>query len=157
MSFAVTATGNPSPSYSLASGSLPPGLALVAGIGKAYIQGTPAAGSQGVHQVTLSASNGTPPDATQTLEITVRKRAAIVSVPEPTFTVGQAGSATFKASGYPTPTVHLYGTLPTGVSFTDNGDGTGTLSGTPQPGTAGEYKVAFGARDWLGETGQYTT
>ena len=37
------------------------------------------------------------------------------------------------------------GALPSGVTFTDNGDGTATLSGTPAAGTAGTYTLTIGA------------
>src|SRR5205823_4640616 len=33
--------------------------------------------------------------------------------------------------------------LPSGVTFVDNGNGTGTLSGTPGAGTAGTYALTF--------------
>jgi hypothetical protein len=48
-------------------------------------------------------------------------------------------------TGVPTPTVGLTGMLPEGISFSDNGDGTATLSGTPGPGSAGEYALTLTA------------
>ena len=39
-------------------------------------------------------------------------------------------------TGFPTPTVSESGALPGGVTFTDNGNGTATLSGTPAAGPA---------------------
>ena len=42
--------------------------------------------------------------------------------------------------------VRVRGTgLPTGVSFTDNGDGTATLAGTPAAGTNGTYTFTIDA------------
>ena len=44
------------------------------------------------------------------------------------------------ATGDPLPTLELSGTLPEGLSFVDNGDGTATVSGTPTsagPGCGG--------------------
>ncbi len=41
-------------------------------------------------------------------------------------------------------------TLPTGASFTDNGDGTGGFNWTPTYDQAGSYPVTFYARDTLG-------
>jgi len=35
--------------------------------------------------------------------------------------------------------------LPSGVTFLDNGDGTGTLSGTPALGTVNTYAITFTA------------
>jgi large repetitive protein len=43
------------------------------------------------------------------------------------------------------PTLSETGTLPSGVTFADNGNGTGTLSGTPAAGTGGVYHVTFTA------------
>ena len=37
------------------------------------------------------------------------------------------------------------GTLPSGVTFADNRDGTATLSGTPDPGTSGTYTLTISA------------
>lgn len=39
------------------------------------------------------------------------------------------------------------GALPTGLSFTDNGDSTGTISGKPDPGTEGDYTLTLTATD----------
>lgn len=39
------------------------------------------------------------------------------------------------------------GSLPNGVTFVDNGDGTATLSGTPEPGVAGTYSITITASD----------
>jgi Putative Ig domain len=42
------------------------------------------------------------------------------------------------------------GTRPSGVTFTDNGNGTGTLSGTPATGTAASYPITFTATNGIG-------
>jgi hypothetical protein len=49
------------------------------------------------------------------------------------FTLGVPNSFSFAATGTPTPALSEQGALPPGVSFTDNGDGTATIAGTPQP------------------------
>src|SRR5437773_1640105 len=55
----------------------------------------------------------------------------ITSANGATFTVGSAGTFTVTTSGSPTvTTIAETGVLPTGVNFTDNGNGTATLSGT---------------------------
>ena len=64
--FALTATGTAPIAYSLASGSLPPGLALSAA---GVISGTPTA--SGTFTGKISASNGIAPDATYNLRIVV--------------------------------------------------------------------------------------
>lgn len=46
------------------------------------------------------------------------------------FPISVASAFIITTSGIPTPSLSVTGTLPTGVTFTDNGDGTGTISGT---------------------------
>ncbi len=48
-----------------------------------------------------------------------------------TFTPSTRGSFTVTTSGYPTSVLTETGVLPSGVTFTDNGDGTATLAGVP--------------------------
>jgi hypothetical protein len=54
---------------------------------------------------------------------------SITSANSATFTVGVAGSFTVTTTGSPTPIITESGSIP--VSFVDNNNGTGTLSGTP--------------------------
>ena len=49
------------------------------------------------------------------------------------------------ATGAPTAALTESGTLPSGVSFFDNGNGTGKLLGTPATGTKGSYAVTITA------------
>ena len=66
-SFAITATGWPASSIT-ESGALPAGLTLYsAGV----LSGTPAAGTAGVYPITVNASNGVSPPATQAFTLTV--------------------------------------------------------------------------------------
>jgi hypothetical protein len=63
-----------------------------------------------------------------------------------TFIVGAAGGpVTFTATGIPTPALSESGALPSGVTLTDNGNGTATLAGTPAAGTVGSYPITIGA------------
>jgi hypothetical protein len=58
--------------------------------------------------------------------------------------VGQAGTFAVTTTGFPTPSIARGGVaLPSGVTFTDNGNGTGTLAGTPGAGTGGTYAITF--------------
>jgi hypothetical protein len=68
------------------------------------------------------------------------------------FTTGTAGSFTIKAAGSPFPALTESGTLPSGVTFVDNGDGTATISGTPAAGSAGTYPVMITASNASGTT-----
>src|SRR5205807_4293694 len=54
-----------------------------------------------------------------------------------TFTVGSPGSFTVTTSGFPVPSLTKVGSLPSGITFVDNGDGTATLAGTPAAGGGG--------------------
>lgn len=69
----------------------------------------------------------------------------ITSIAAATFQVGKAGSFTVAARGGPKPSLSQTGALPGGLSFTDNGDGTASLAGTPVDGTAGVYPIAIKA------------
>ena len=80
---------------------------------------------------------------------TVDQAPAITSADDAAFTVGQFGSFTITTTGYPTPAITETGSLPTGVTFTDNGNGTATLAGTPQEGTLGTYPLTLTAANGI--------
>ena len=97
--------------------------------------GRPPRGATGCTRSTITASNGVSPDATQTFTLTVDESApAITSAASTTFTVGSAGTFTVTTTGFPTAALSEVGSLPSGVTFVDNGDGTATLAGTPAAG-----------------------
>ena len=50
---------------------------------------------------------------------------------------------------YPTPSLTESGSLPSGVTFTDNGDGTATLAGIPAAGTAATYPLTITASNGI--------
>jgi len=50
-------------------------------------------------------------------------------------------------TGFPTAAITETGTLPTGVKFVDNGDGTAKLRGTPAAGMAGSYPITIKAKN----------
>jgi sugar lactone lactonase YvrE len=140
--FTVTATGYPAPTLS-ETGTLPSGITFNAPTG--VLSGTPAAGTGGTYNLTFTASNGTPTNATQSFTLTVDQAPAITSAASTIFTVGAAGTLMVTASGYPTASLSESGALPSGVSFTNNGNGTATLAGTPASGAAGSYPITFTA------------
>jgi hypothetical protein len=135
--FTVTASGSPAPTFS-ETGALPSGVTLgSAGL----LSGTPAAGSGGTYVITITASNGISPNATQNFTLTVDQAPAITSANSTTFTGGAAGSFTVIASGFPAPTFSETGALPTGVTLSASG----VLSGTPGAGTGGTYPITITA------------
>jgi hypothetical protein len=77
------------------------------------------------------AGNGTPPQ--------------ITSANSATFIVGTSNLFTVTTTGTPTPSLSENGTLPFGVSFLDDGDGTGTLCGTPT--VSGIFNISFTAHN----------
>jgi hypothetical protein len=81
----------------------------------------------------------------------------ITSVNNTTFILGMAGSFTITTSGFPVPSLSEAGTLPSGVTFTDNGNGTATLAGTPGLGTGGSYTFNITALNGLGTDSQTFT
>ena len=143
--FTVTSTGFPTAALS-ESGSLPDGVSFVDnGDGTATLAGTPAAGSNGVYSFSIKATNGVSPHATQTFTLTVQSAPAITSAASTTFTEGSAGTFTVTSTGFPTAALSEVGSLPSGVTFSDNGDGTATLAGTPAAGTGGTYPITITA------------
>ena len=70
----------------------------------------------------------------------------ITSAKAVTFKLGQPSMFTVMTSGDPTPGIKETAFLPDGIHFVDNGDGTATLSGTPNPIDAtGHYNLIFTA------------
>jgi len=135
-SFSYTATGYPAPTFAVTAGVLPNGLTLSsAGV----ISGTPTASTGTfIYTGTVTASNGTSPNATQNFSITMCQAPAITSGLFPTPPNAVFGSAyptsgvdsyTFTATGYPTPTWSVtHGALPSGLLLNST---TGVISGTP--------------------------
>ena len=149
-SFPVTTVGTPTPAITV--GALPAGVTFVSNPdGTGTLSGTPAAGTGGVHTLTFTAANGVLPNATQTFTLTINQAPAITSPANVTFTVGTPGSFPVTTSGFPVPSIAPGGVaLPSGVTFTDNGNGTGTLAGTPAAGTGGTYAISFTASNVVG-------
>ncbi len=148
--FTITTSGFPAPSLT-ESGALPSGVTFTDnGNGTAKLSGTPVAGSGQKYTLTITASNGIGSNASQTFTLTVDETPAITSANKTTFTVLNAGTFQVTTSGYPTPSITESGVLPTGVTFVDNGNGTGTLAGTPATGTAGSYPITFTPNNGVG-------
>ena len=61
------------------------------------------------------------------------------------FTQGVPDSFTVTTMGTPTASISETGALPSGVTFTDNSNGTATLAGTPASGTTGTYSLTVTA------------
>jgi autotransporter-associated beta strand protein len=154
--FTITTTGFPKPALT-ETGALPTGLSFTDnGNGTATLAGTPAAGVGGIYTLTLTAHNGIGSDATQSFTLTVNQSAAVTSSATTTFTVTQAGTFAVTTSGFPTPALSESGSLPSGVTFHDNGNGTATLAGMPGATTGGSYTITITAHNGVGADGTQT-
>ena len=108
--------------------ALPKGFALSSTGLLTATPSTKATGAQSVQVSVTDAKKGTPVLATFPVTVNWAPAFGKKSPIAAGFTEGQADSVTVTATGSPTPTFTLTGTLPTGVSFDPT---TGVLSGTP--------------------------
>jgi hypothetical protein len=81
--------------------------------------------------------------ATVTIDLPGTHPYTFTSADNVTFIDGQPNTFQVVVTGKPTPALSFTGDLPAGVTFQDNGNGTGTLSGTPGPNTSGTYPLVF--------------
>ncbi|HEY4020601.1 MAG TPA: putative Ig domain-containing protein [Pseudonocardiaceae bacterium] len=145
--FAVTATGAPTPAIT-ETGALPAGLTFTdEGNGTALLQGTPT-GTGGTTNLTMTATNASG-TSTQQFSLIVDAAPAFTNAATSTFATGSAGSFTVTTAGYPTSTITESGALPAGLTFTNKGDGTATVAGTPAAGTGGPYSVTLTAANGI--------
>jgi len=113
-------------------GSLPNGVTFVDnGNGSAVLSGTPAPGTAGTYPITITATNGIAPDATQTFTLTV-VALGITTSHLPRATIGSTYSGTLTASGGTTPykwkLAAGYSPLPSGLRLKS----TGIVTGKPK-------------------------
>jgi hypothetical protein len=107
-------------------------------------------GGGGSSLVTAGGTSGTAtPGQAPEVTITYTISPVITSGSSATFQVGNRGSFTISASGVPAPSLSEAGALPSGVSFTDNGDGTAAVSGTPAAGSGGTYPLTLTASNGI--------
>jgi hypothetical protein len=162
-------------------GSLPAGLSFDAGGNTAKINGTPAAGTGGPYQLTLTDNAGTNGTVTQTLYLNVYEAPQIKSPGLVVFLAGQPASVEVTATGFPGSSTHVVPansgppTSPSegnGTYFTVNGlpssltasnlsslgyaTGTLTISGTPQASDVGTHSLQITAQNAVGTPAQQT-
>ena len=101
--------------------------------------------ASGSKNVTVTNPDGQAVTANGLLTVTTTPP-TISSANAATFTVGTSGSFTVTTTGNPVPSLVRSGAaLPSAVTFVDNNNGTGTLSGTPATATGGTYAITFTA------------
>lgn len=144
-SFQVTATGGGTQTWSIASGTLPPGIALSAG---GLLSGTPT--TPGDYQFVVKVGDGNRSD-TETFMIRVVQRLTAAAPAISPAEVGIAFTATVSATGGRAPYTWSLtgGTLPTGLTLDP---ATGTISGTPT--AAATFGATLTVTDSLGLTAQ---
>jgi len=81
----------------------------------------------------------------------VNQAPAITSDSAATFTAESHNTYTISTSGFPPAEITRTGTLPLGVAFTDNGDGTATLAGTPMSPSSGLFNITLTAANGVGD------
>ena len=144
--FSVTTSGFPTVSTITESGTLPAGVTFTDnGNGTATIAGTPT-GTGNTYPVTLTATNGVSPNATQNLTIQVNQAPAVTTNPaDQTVAPGASVSFNAAASGVPTPTVQWQRSTDGGASFTNIAGATSTTyTFTAAAGDDGnKYRAVF--------------
>ncbi len=144
--FTVTTSGFPIPKIT-EFGALPAGVTFVDnGNSTGTLSGTPSVG--GVFSLSFTAQNSLGSVTQTPFTLTVGAAPLITSANAATFMTGAANTFAVTATGSPTPSLSESGALPTGVTFVDNGNGTGTLSGTPT--ASGVFSITFAAQNGIG-------
>jgi YVTN family beta-propeller protein len=156
----VTTTGAPAPALT-ETGALPAGITFTDNRnGTATLSGTAPVGTAGGYPITITAANGFGSPATQTFTLNVTTAAsapAVTSDPAATEMFGEVFGFTVTTDGYPLPRISKTGTLPPGVYLADNGDGTATISGTPDKSALGPYTITLTAGNKAGKVTQSFT
>ncbi|RIJ69720.1 hypothetical protein D1871_21555 [Nakamurella silvestris] len=118
------------------------------GGGGGYAGGGGAGSSYSTQDYTITATDGP-------AEVRISALApAFTSADTVTFAAGVASTFTICAPAAPTADITATGVLPDGISFTDNGDGTATLSGTPSGTSLGQYSLTLNAMSANGSATQ---
>ncbi|HXQ59659.1 MAG TPA: putative Ig domain-containing protein [Acidimicrobiales bacterium] len=125
------------------SGALPAGITFADdGGGTFTIAGTVLPGSEGTYPVTLTATNAVGV-ATMSFTLEVWWPTTITSGASASATAGVPLSFTVTATGQGPVALSETGPLPAGVTFTDNGNATATLAGTPAASVSGTYPLTI--------------
>ena len=91
------------------------------------------------------------------VRVSIGRPPAFTSASSAGFSIGAANSFTITTSGSTPAITREVGSLPTGVTFADQHDGTAKLSGTPATGSAGRYTLMLLAKNGAGEARQTLT
>jgi hypothetical protein len=133
------------------SGTLPTGITFTAGAnGTATLSGTPTSSTAGrSYQLTFRATTSVG-SVEQRFILTIASPPTISGNNFAVATTNTSFTYNLQTTGSPTPTITMSGTLPTGLTFVDNRNGTARISGSPVSRTAGIYTVVFTATNTNG-------
>ncbi len=146
-SFSVAVSGSPTSTFSILVGGsgAPAGVTFTDNHNNtASVHGLPAANTGGMYINNIQAANGTLPNAIQSFTLTVNQPPAITSTNSVTLINGTVVNFTITTTGFPKPSLSFTGTLPSGVNFTDQGNGTAKLTGTPND-VSGSFPIVVTA------------
>ncbi len=151
LSFTVTASDPDGTIPSLSTSALPTGASFTDnGDGTGSFSWTPDYTQAGSYDITFTANDGDlTDDELVTVTVTNTNQAPVLDpIGSQSVAEGVVLSFTVTASD-PDGTIPTLSTsaLPTGASFTDNGDGTGSFSWTPDYTQSGSYDITFTAND----------
>ena len=149
-SFTVTTDGYPVPTLSK-TGALPAGVSFVDnGDSTATISGTPSGTAAGVYTLTLKAKNAVASD--RVLHPDDRQDTGLQGGDHPRGSCRPGVHADLEDERVHHGGSHRERSAPAGLTFHDNGDGTATIAGTPQPGSGGAYPVVVTATNAQGSS-----
>ncbi|MBN2829462.1 MAG: tandem-95 repeat protein, partial [Candidatus Cloacimonetes bacterium] len=151
--FDITTHDNDSALLSITAPVLPAWLTFTNnGNGTAHIEGTPDGNNIGANPVTLGVSDGIAPILEQSYTITVNQfnyspsfvSSPVLTVLQDNLYIYNVVTTDFNTWATLTLTSPL---LPAWLAFTDNGDGTGLLTGTPTNAEVGTHPVTLRVSD----------
>ena len=142
--FTVKASGTPKPSISEVDGPSWMTVTSTPAGGRAEVHAAPPPGSGGNYNVTFTAANGTG-SAHSNSTVSVLEFTSAASA---TFTTGESSSFSVTTSLGSSNPILTATRLPRGLTFTNNGNGTGTLAGAAKglADASKTYKFTFHAR-----------
>ena len=108
------------------------------------------ADARGTYELTITATNGVGSPAVQYLVLSLGGAPVITSVSGWRVVPGQYNAFTVTTTGSPVPLLSLSGTLPPGLVFRDNLNGTAAISGTPPADARGTYELTITATNGVG-------
>jgi len=164
LTFTVTATDQDGDHVTLSANSVPSGAAFTdLGTNTGSFSWTPSFAQSGVYTVAFDGNDGHGGTGTASTVITVtdvvQNHAPVLSAPL-TEQVTEGVNLTFAVTATDQDGDHVALSavlLPTGATFSDLGNNTGTFSWTPGSTQSGVYNVAFTGNDGHGGTGTAST